>query len=189
LLADPPVLIWDEPTAGLDPAARRFTLDLIADLARTRTVIVATHILSDIDQICDHVGVMHEGRMIFSGSMRDVKQRLRRDDFHLELDGPAERIQSVMSTISAMDGIEARLRDHRTLVVQVKDGVSRAGAMAELLRTIDAGGLSLQTISSGQHETEYAYLQLLQEDSAHGFRRFDFQAPAVDHADPGDPDA
>ncbi len=57
-------LIWDEPTAGLDPAARRFTLDLIAQLAQTRTVVVATHILSDIDQICDHVGVMHEGRMI-----------------------------------------------------------------------------------------------------------------------------
>jgi ABC-2 type transport system ATP-binding protein len=189
LLADPPLLIWDEPTAGLDPAARRFTLDLIADLARTRTVIVATHILSDIDQICDHVGVMHEGRMIFSGSMRDVKQRLRRDDFHLQLDGPAEGIQGLMSRISALEGIEARLRDQHTLVVQVKDGVSRAAAMAELLRVIDAGGLSLQAIGSGQNETEYAYLQLLQEDSAHGFRRFDFQAPTVAHADPGDPDA
>jgi ABC-2 type transport system ATP-binding protein len=189
LLADPPLLIWDEPTAGLDPAARRFTLDLIADLARSRTVIVATHILSDIDQICDHVGVMHEGRMIFSGSMRDVKQRLRRDDFHLQLDGPAEGIQGLMSRISALEGIEARLRDQHTLVVQVKDGVSRAAAMAELLRVIDAGGLSLQAIGSGQNETEYAYLQLLQEDSAHGFRRFDFQAPTVAHADPGDPDA
>ena len=83
----------------------------------------------------------------------------------------------------------ARLRDQHTLVVQVKDGASRAAAMAELLRVIDASGLSLQAIGSGQNETEYAYLQLLQEDSAHGFRRFDFQAPAVPHADPGDPDA
>jgi hypothetical protein len=95
----------------------------------------------------------------------------------------------VLSAASALDGIEARLRDHRTLVVQVKEGVSRAAAMAELLRTIDAAGLSLQAIGSGQHETEYAYLQLLQEDSAHGFRRFDSQTPAVDHADARDPDA
>ena len=87
LLADPPLLIWDEPTAGLDPAARRFTLDLIAQLGSSRTVVVATHILSDIDQICDHVGVMHEGRMIFSGSMREMKQRLRHDDFSLALEG------------------------------------------------------------------------------------------------------
>jgi ABC-2 type transport system ATP-binding protein len=186
LLADPPLLIWDEPTAGLDPAARRFTLDLIADLAQTRTVVVATHILSDIDQICDHVGVMHEGRMIFSGSMRDVKQRLRRDDFSLEIDGPVEGIQAVVSKLSSVAGIQARLRDHHTLVVQVESSVSRAAAMAEVLKIIDAGGLSLQAIGSGQSETEYAYLQLLQEDSAHGFRRFDFQAQAISHADPGD---
>jgi ABC-2 type transport system ATP-binding protein len=189
LLADPPVLIWDEPTAGLDPAARRFTLDLIGDLARTRTVIVATHILSDIDQIADHVGVMHEGRMIFSGAMREVKQRLRRDDFYLELDGPEDCVRDVAMRVTAMDGITARLRDPHTLVVQVKEGTSRAGAMAELLRVIDSGGLTLQTIGSGQNETEHAYLQLLQEDSAHGFRRFDVQGPVVDHADPGDPDA
>ena len=56
LLADPPLLIWDEPTAGLDPEARRFTLDLITELAQTRTVVVATHILSDIDEICNYVG-------------------------------------------------------------------------------------------------------------------------------------
>ncbi len=63
LVADPPLLLWDEPTAGLDPAARRFTLDLIRELGRHRTVVVSTHILSDIDQICDHLGVMHQGRM------------------------------------------------------------------------------------------------------------------------------
>jgi len=187
LLADPPVLIWDEPTAGLDPSARRFTLDLIADLAQSRTVIVATHILSDIDQIADHVGVMHEGRMIFSGAMRDVKQRLRRDDFYLELDGPAERVEDLRAQLPALRGVAARLRDPYTLVVQVNDGMSRAAAMAEVLRLVDGSGLSLQTIGSGQNETENAYLQLLQEDSAHGFRRFDFQGPTLDHADPGDP--
>ena len=86
LVADPPLLIWDEPTAGLDPAARRFTLDLIREHGKTKTIVVATHILSDIDQICDHLGVMHEGRMIFTGSMQDMKRLLRRDEFSLELD-------------------------------------------------------------------------------------------------------
>ena len=186
LLADPPLLIWDEPTAGLDPAARRFTLDLIAQLAQTRTVVVATHILSDIDQICDHVGVMHEGRMIFSGAMREMKQRLRRDDFTLELDGSVERIREVADKVGSVEGISAHLCDEHTLVVQVEDGQSRALALAEVLQLIDAGGVSLQSIGSGQNETEYAYLQLLQEDSAHGFRRFDFQTPHVVDADSGD---
>ena len=92
LMADPPLLLWDEPTAGLDPAARRFTLDLIRDLGKTRTILVATHILSDIDQICDHVGVMYEGRMIFSGPMREMKRRLQRDEYSLEVEGPPESL-------------------------------------------------------------------------------------------------
>ncbi|MFV1966754.1 MAG: ABC transporter ATP-binding protein [Pirellulaceae bacterium] len=187
LLADPPLLLWDEPTAGLDPAARRFTLDLISEMAKTRTVLVATHILSDIDQICDHVGVMHEGRMIFSGAMRDMKRRLRRDDFTLELEGEPGDVQKLVEQSGRIAGIDARLRDSHTLVVEVADGQSRAKVLAELLQLADSTGLSLQTIGSGQNETEHAYLQLLQEDSAHGFRRFDLQGRDSDDALPGDP--
>lgn len=186
LLADPPVLLWDEPTAGLDPAARRFTLDLITDLARTRTVLVATHILSDIDQICDYVGVMHEGRMIFSGSMREMKQRLRCDDFSLELDGSPEEIRRVAEQAAALPGVTAAVRDTHTIVVQVGNGFSRAAAMAAVLNLIDAGNVSLQSLGSGQNETEYAYLQLLQEDVAHGFRRFDLTSAHVADANIGD---
>jgi ABC-2 type transport system ATP-binding protein len=187
LIADPPLLLWDEPTAGLDPAARRFTLDLIRDLGRNRTVLVATHILSDIDQICDHVGVMHEGRMIFSGSMREMKQRLRRDDFSLEVDGPAEAQQHVAQQANGLDGIDAHLSDGHLLIVKVAEGRSRAEALAEVLRLVDSAQLSLQTIQSGQNETEHAYLQLLQEDQAYGFRRFDLQLESQNNALPGDP--
>jgi ABC-2 type transport system ATP-binding protein len=186
LLSDPPLLIWDEPTAGLDPTARRFTLDLISQLAETRTVIVATHILSDIDQICDHVGVMHEGRMIFSGTMREMKQRLQHDDFHVELEGSAGAIQEVVARAAGLEGLSARLRDERTLVIQVADGQSRAAALSSVLQLVDTSGVTLQSVDSGQNETEYAYLQLIQEDSAHGFRRFDLQRPHVVDADSGD---
>jgi ABC-2 type transport system ATP-binding protein len=186
LLADPPLLIWDEPTAGLDPAARRFTLDLIQDLATTRTVIIATHILSDIDQICDHVGVMHEGRMIYSGSMREMKQRLRRDDFRLELDGGAEQIEQLVQQANALQGITASVRDTHVMVVEVGPERGRAAAMAEVLKLIESSEVSLQAIGSGQNETEYAYLQLLQEDTAHGFRRFEFVGRNVVDAHAGD---
>jgi ABC-2 type transport system ATP-binding protein len=186
LLSDPPLLIWDEPTAGLDPAARRFTLDLIGQLARSRTVVVATHILSDIDQICDHVGVMHEGQMIFSGTMRDMKRRLRRDDFILGWEGSRENMEAMVQRAAALEGLQLRMRDDQTMVVQVGEGRSRAADLASLLQLMDSSGLSLQSVGSGQNETEDAYLQLLQEDSAHGFRRFDLpNAQRVD-ADGGD---
>jgi len=186
LLADPPLLLWDEPTAGLDPAARRFTLDLIRELARSRTVMVATHILSDIDQICDHVGVMHEGRMIFSGTMRDMKNRLQQDDFCLDLSGDAEQRTQLVQQVSGLPGISARLHEQNSIVVEVAEGHSRAGVISEVLKLVDAGNLTLQSIRSTQNETEYAYLQLLQEDTKHGFRRFDLQPRQQEHAVSGD---
>jgi ABC-2 type transport system ATP-binding protein len=185
LVGDPPLLIWDEPTAGLDPAARRFTLDLIRDLARSRTVVIATHILGDIDQICDHVGVMHEGRMIFCGPMRDMKCRLRRDDFVVELDGPSESLGRLAQEASALPGVSARCQDERGLVVRVAEEHNRTEAMAEVLRRAAACGLALLSVHSGLNETEHAYLQLLQEDEAHGFQRFDLPAHRRDDAPAG----
>jgi ABC-2 type transport system ATP-binding protein len=182
LLADPPLLLWDEPTAGLDPAARRFTLDLIRELARSRTVLVATHILNDIDQICDHVGVMHEGRMIFSGSMREMKDRLQGDDFCLELSGNPEARPELLEKAGGLPGVSARPHEQHSIVVEVADGHSRARVMSEVLQLVDSSSLELQSIRSTQNETEYAYLQLLQEDSDHGFRRFDLQSRREEHA-------
>jgi len=189
LVADPPLLLWDEPTAGLDPAARRFTLDLIRELGKNRTVVVSTHILSDIDQICDHVGVMHQGRMIFSGPMQDMRRRLQRDDFSLELEGPEADIQRLAGRANALGGVRALLRAGNTLVVQACAGRSRAAVLAELLTLVDGAGLSLQAVHSGLHETEDAYLQLLQEDQSHGFQRFDLNARGPDDALPGNPPA
>ena len=171
LVADPPLLLWDEPTAGLDPAARRFTLELIRELGKTKTVVIATHILSDIDQICDHLGVMHEGRMIYTGSMQDMRQRLARHDFTLEMEGSEEDIRRLSHEVTNLDGIDALSIVGRALLVRIADGRSRSGALAEVLKLVDASTLSLQAIHSGQNATENAYLQLLQEDEAHGFHR------------------
>lgn len=187
LVADPPVLLWDEPTAGLDPAARRFTLDLIRQLGKNRTIVVSTHILSDIDQICDHVGVMHQGRMIFSGPMQDMKRRLQCDDFSLELGGAEAELQALALRACALGGVDAQIRAGNTMVVQVSADRSRAAVLADVLKLVDAAGVSLLAIYSGLNQTENAYLQLLQEDQSHGFQRFDFDARHADDALPGNP--
>ena len=171
LVADPPLLLWDEPTAGLDPTARRFTLDLIRELGKTKTVVVATHILTDIDQICDHLGVMHEGRMIFTGSMQDMKKRLRRDGFSLELEGETDNIRLLAQEANNLEGIEAHLGPGQTLLVRIANDRGRSRALAEVLKLVDASKLSLQAVHSAQNATENAYLQLLQEEEAHGFHR------------------
>jgi ABC-2 type transport system ATP-binding protein len=182
LVGDPPLLIWDEPTAGLDPSARRFTLDLIRELGKNRTVVVSSHILSDIDQVCSHVGVIHEGRMIFCGALREMKRRLRRDAFRLELDGSSEAIEQFATQASAVEGVSARVDVDETLILQLADGCSRAGCLAEVLRLVESGDMTLQSLRSSQNETEDVYLQLLQEDEAHGFHRFDLGTEIADDA-------
>ena len=189
LVGDPPLLIWDEPTAGLDPAARRFTLDLIRELGKSRTVVVATHILGDIDRICDHVGVMHAGRMVFSGPVQDMKRRLRQDDFCLELEGSGENVRRLAEQAGDLEGVGVRLSDQRTLAVAVRDGRPRAAVLAEVLQLVEPNRLALQSVHSGRNETEHAYLQLLQEDEAHGFQRFDIPSRRGDDAAAGDPSA
>lgn len=182
LVGDPPLLLWDEPTAGLDPAARRFALDLIRELGRERTILVATHILADIDQVCTHVGVMHEGRMIFCGPIGEMKRRLQGDSFCLELAGSQEKLRQLAASLLELPAVRAQWLDPRRVRVAVNGDASRAGVLAEVLRRVDQAGVALETIQSGIGATEDAYLQLLQEDELHGFTRFQ-DAPRPADAD------
>ncbi len=72
LVGDPEVLVLDEPSSALDPAGRREVLDLIGRLAHTKTVLLSTHILSDVQQVCDLVGVIDHGRMRYEGPIADL---------------------------------------------------------------------------------------------------------------------
>lgn len=184
LVADPPILLWDEPTAGLDPAARRFALELIRQMGRRRTVVVATHILSDIDQVCDHVGVMHEGRMIFAGTMAEMKCRLQHESVTLELAGETARLAAFREALDGQAGISASWDGPSRVRIVFADHTSRASRLADVLKLADSQSLTLQSINSGTGDTEHAYLQLLQEDQAHGFHRFDEMAAGAD-ADSG----
>ena len=74
LLHDPDVLIMDEPTAGLDPNQIRDFRDNIKKLGKTKTILISTHILQEVDAIADYVLFVHEGKLIFEGTPKDLKE-------------------------------------------------------------------------------------------------------------------
>lgn len=74
LLHDPAVLIMDEPTAGLDPNQIRDFRDNIRVLGRTKTVLISTHILQEVDAVADRVLLVHNGSMLFDGSPGELKE-------------------------------------------------------------------------------------------------------------------
>src|SRR5919108_165034 len=99
LINEPDLLIWDEPTLGLDIEARRSMLDLIKTLSREKTLIVSSHNLSDIDEVCNHAAVLSQGKLIFSGSLQDLKGRIRKNHYELDLDGDQKSIAKAVATL------------------------------------------------------------------------------------------
>ena len=75
LVGDPTVLVLDEPSSALDPAGRRSVLDLVGRLAGRRTVLLSTHVLADVQQVCDTVGVLQRGRLVFQGPIDQLLVR------------------------------------------------------------------------------------------------------------------
>jgi ABC-2 type transport system ATP-binding protein len=72
LVGDPELLLLDEPASALDPAGRREVLDLIAQLRGRATVVLSSHILADVQEVCDTVGVLRDGRLLFQGSLEQL---------------------------------------------------------------------------------------------------------------------
>jgi ABC-2 type transport system ATP-binding protein len=75
LLADPPVLILDEPTAGLDPSQIRASRELIRELGKQHTILLSTHILPEVEMICDRVIIIHRGRVVASSGLKELARQ------------------------------------------------------------------------------------------------------------------
>ena len=85
LLHDPEVLIMDEPTSGLDPNQIRGVRKLIRELGKSKTVLVSTHILQEVEPVADRVLFIHDGKIVFDGPAHGAGRRTARrwrDQFH-----------------------------------------------------------------------------------------------------------
>ncbi len=93
----PRLLICDEPTSALDPVGRKELLDILASVKEHTTVLFSTHILSDVEQICDEIALLHEGRIAVKGSLEEMRKRKKEAAMELEM----ERVEETKSLLSA----------------------------------------------------------------------------------------
>ncbi len=75
LLNEPKLLICDEPTSALDPIGRKEILDILLKVKERTTVIFSTHILSDVERICDEIAILRDGKIALSGDLSQIKKR------------------------------------------------------------------------------------------------------------------
>lgn len=138
LLHHPAVLLLDEPASALDPAGRREVLSMIEGLRGSSTVFMSTHILADVERICDTVAILDRGRLVINAQRDELIARYAKPMLALELDQP-EGLGQLAETVRTMAWVKTTAIEDRRLIVTVSD---LAAAQRELLLlAVEAGAV------------------------------------------------
>ncbi len=105
LLHNPPVLVLDEPTVGLDPSQRREARKLIGDLAVDHTVLLCTHILQEVEMVCQKVIIIGRGKVLAQGTPEELKTRSG-GAIRAEIRGPSDQIRSALAALPGIEKVD-----------------------------------------------------------------------------------
>ena len=154
LVNDPELLILDEPTAGLDPQARRALWDLILAMKEEgKTVLLTTHYMEEAERLCDRVAILDRGEIIALGSPPElVQEHLKETALELELDGEVEE-----GVFQALPGVRRVVWEGEGVVLYSEDTVDTFRALAALAA---AGRLPLRDLIWRRPSLEDVYLLL-----------------------------
>jgi ABC-2 type transport system ATP-binding protein len=159
LVHDPQLLFLDEPTNGLDPAGREEMLDLIADLPRKRScaILLSTHLLPDVERVCDQVAVMNQGELYFFGTVEALRGA-----------GTGERYE--VRVKSGEDRLAGRLRDAGCQAEKLAEGLAVTlpeGADTDLVfRAAREAGAQVRHLAPLRATLEAAFLRTIAGDSS-----------------------
>lgn len=132
LLNDPKLLICDEPTSALDPIGRREILDILHAVKGKTTVIFSTHILSDVERICDYVGVLNKGSLSLAGTLSEIKERSIINSYKIEFSSETDAME--FSTCSEIASFEVEVSEDKcTLIIKVDNIQSGGRILMDLL--------------------------------------------------------
>jgi ABC-2 type transport system ATP-binding protein len=157
LVHDPELLFLDEPTNGLDPRARDDMLKLISELPGKRncSVIISTHLLPDVDRICDHAVIMHNGQLRFSGTIEELRKGS--DDSGQTYDVEVKDGLDVLAKELELNHSDVEISGVRSLRIRLPMGVdSRVIFAASLACDVQIRELAVQ-----RESLESAFLRLL----------------------------
>ncbi len=169
LIGDPQVLILDEPTIGLDPKQIMEMRSLIKDLGGRRTVILSSHLLSEVQMVCTRAMIINKGKLVDSNAM----DRLSGDAVNtvlVTLDGPGEQIRSELRLLPGVTEVLVRqdrpgTRDQtRTMTIEIhhKDDTNPRG---DLVRLVASKGWDLIELGKGSVSLEDIYIKIITQDA------------------------
>lgn len=168
IVHDPPVIILDEPTVGLDPRQIIEVRHLIKNLAGNHTVILSTHILPEVSMTCNRVAILNKGRIVATNTPEGLLAQLAGGSgYELEVSGDAALLRQKLQAISGIktiDHVDVELpADRHQVRVMGEPGTALAGE--DIAAAIVGAGLGLHEMRRIQASLEDVFLQLTTEES------------------------
>jgi ABC-2 type transport system ATP-binding protein len=156
LVNAPKLLMLDEPTSALDPMGRKEVLEMLASLRGRTTVFFSTHILADVERICDTVAILDHGKVVAAGPMDEIKQRYGSQRIVLEV---TDREDELAAAIAGRPWASAVTRDDDGAIqVSVSD---IAAARTEVPAMVAERGIGLRRMDAGEVGLEEVFVELV----------------------------
>jgi ABC-2 type transport system ATP-binding protein len=170
IIHNPDVLILDEPTAGLDPKQINETRDLIKSLAGDHTIILSTHILTEVEQTCEQVIIINRGKLVATDSVRNLQARARGvESVLLEVAGrngtlEAPIVQHKLEQVSGVSRVHCKQQVDSRVVLEVESEKGRL-VRGDLARAVVESGWDLIELRPAAMSLEEIFLQLTRTDA------------------------
>jgi len=172
LLAEPDLLILDEPTIGLDPVQIRQVRQLIKDLGKRHTILLSTHILPEVEMTCDRVIIIHHGRILASDTPDSLTKMLNAGGLiQVEVRGPGSEVQAKLRAVENVESIEAKLIEDGYVRVMLtpKPGTD---PREKVYQAVASNGWTLRELTRSRTTLEDIFVQIThEEDEAEEERR------------------
>lgn len=156
LVGDPELVLLDEPCSALDPLGRREVLDLIARLRGEATVVFSSHILADVQEVCDTVGILRQGRLIFEGKLEDLLVGRAVPHYLVRLRAPLEPVVARLNEVSWISGVE--VMDPELIRVTA---TSLGAAESALVTELAAAGAQVVSLAPEAPSLEDVFLEVV----------------------------
>jgi ABC-2 type transport system ATP-binding protein len=157
LINAPSLLMLDEPTSALDPIGRREVLEMVASLRGRTTVFFSTHILADVERVCDAVAILERGRVVASAGVAELTARATANRLIVEVEDSVAAA-AVAGALAGRAWLKSIETDGRALHLAVSDLPS---AQREIPATIAAAGMALRRFEIGETSLEDVFVELV----------------------------
>ncbi|MBI2809049.1 MAG: ATP-binding cassette domain-containing protein [Planctomycetes bacterium] len=157
MIHNPPILILDEPTSGLDPLQIRETLALIKELGQTHTVLLSTHILSEVEAVCERVIIIANGRVGLSQRLDEIESE---SVVLVEARGPTEQIAQVIKHVGGVTSVNAKPMEDGVASFEVRTEEDQ-DAREEVSKAIAGKGWPIRRLERKSRRLEDAFFDVL----------------------------